>query len=134
MKAVRQIHIINAQWNFSTIEQIIGRGIRHCSHNGLVGENRNVYVFKYVSSEPGKKYKESAEEKIYREIEKAHVTVKKIERALKESAVDCVLNKKVMYFRMRLKNQKIVMTQKIINYVIENVIIWNVIINVIMNY
>lgn len=106
LKAVRQIHIINAQWNFSTIEQIIGRGIRHCSHNGLVGENRNVYVFKYVSSVPGKKYKESAEEKIYREIEKAHVTVKKIERALKESAVDCVLNKRGNVFPEEIKDSK----------------------------
>jgi len=106
LKAIRQIHIINAQWNFSTIEQIIGRGIRHCSHSGLTGEKRNVYVFKYVSSVPGKKYKESAEEKIYREIEKAHVTVKKIERALKESAVDCVLNKRGNVFPEEIKESK----------------------------
>jgi hypothetical protein len=106
LKAVKQVHIINAQWNFSTIEQIIGRGIRHCSHNGLTGEQRNVYVFKYVSSVPGKKYKESAEEKIYREIEKAHITVKKIERTLKESAVDCVLNKRGNVFPEEIKNSK----------------------------
>jgi hypothetical protein len=106
LKAVKQIHIINAQWNFSTIEQIIGRGIRHCSHNGLTGEQRDVYVFKYVSCAPGKKYKESAEEKIYREIEKAHVTVKKIERALKESAIDCVLNKRGNVFPEEIKDSK----------------------------
>ena len=106
LKRIKQIHIVNAQWNFSTIEQIIGRGIRHCSHNGLIGENRNVYIFKYVASLPEKKYKESAEEKIYRETEKAHIIVKQIERGLKEGAIDCILNKKGNVFPEEIKEFK----------------------------
>ena len=106
LKRMKQIHIVNAQWNFSTIEQIIGRGIRHCSHFGLTGEDRNVYIFKYVASLPGKKYEESAEEKIYRETEKAHIVVKEIERALKEGAIDCILNRKGNVFPEEIKEYK----------------------------
>jgi superfamily II DNA or RNA helicase len=92
-KNIRQIHIMNAQWEFGSLEQIVGRGIRNCSHAGKTGEKRNVYVYKYVSSLPGKKYQESLEEKMYREEEKVDIVTKQIERVLKEGAVDCVLNK-----------------------------------------
>jgi hypothetical protein len=92
-KNIRQIHIMNAQWEFGSLEQIVGRGIRNCSHAGKTGEKRNVYVYKYVSSLPGKKYQESLEEKMYREEEKVDIVTKQIERAMKEAAVDCVLNK-----------------------------------------
>jgi superfamily II DNA or RNA helicase len=94
-KNIKQIHILNAQWEFGSLEQIIGRGIRTCSHVGTEGEKRNVYVYKYVSSLPSSrgKYNESIEERLYREQEKVDILIKKIERVLKESAVDCVLNK-----------------------------------------
>lgn len=94
-KFIREIHILNIQWNISTIEQIIGRGVRHCSHYLLEPERRNVRIFKYVSSLPGKgdNYKISLEENAYLKAEKTHITIKKIERVLKINAIDCALNK-----------------------------------------
>jgi hypothetical protein len=94
-KNIKQIHILNAQWEFGSLEQIIGRGIRTCSHVGTSGEKRNVYVYKYAASLPTRsgKYEESIEERLYREQEHVDVLIKQIERVMKESAVDCVLNK-----------------------------------------
>ena len=95
-KAIREIHILNFQWNISTIEQIIGRGVRHCSHYLLSKDKQNVKIFKYVSSLPNNKdgtYEISAEENAYLKAERTHIVIKKIERILKENAVDCALSK-----------------------------------------
>lgn len=107
-KNIRQIHILNAQWEFGSLEQIIGRGIRFCSHMGYTGEKRKVYVYKYVSSLPAKngKYEESIEERLYREEEKIDIITKQIERALKESAVDCELNKHGNVFPNEIEDSK----------------------------
>jgi hypothetical protein len=52
LKWIRQIHIISPWYNNTKIYQIIGRGIRYCSHIDLEPENRNVCVYKYTSSVP----------------------------------------------------------------------------------
>ena len=46
---VRQIHIMEPYWNFSRIKQIIGRGVRFCSHKDLPENKRNVDVYMYLS-------------------------------------------------------------------------------------
>jgi hypothetical protein len=94
-KYVREIHILNFQWDISTIEQIIGRGVRHCSHYLLNKNQQNVSIYKYVSSIPSinGKYKISREEKYYLDAERTHIIIKKIERILKQTAVDCAINK-----------------------------------------
>ena len=92
LKRIREVHILNFQPNIPSIEQIVGRAVRHCSHTGLPQEQRTVRVFKYVSSIPGKR-EPSIEEKIYLRAEKKHIVIKKIERVLKENAIDCALNK-----------------------------------------
>ena len=51
-KSLKEIHIVNYQYNLSTIEQIIGRGIRHCSHENIPIDERNVKIYKYVTSMP----------------------------------------------------------------------------------
>ena len=46
---IRQIHILEPWYNISRNEQIIGRGIRQCSHINLKFENRNFTIFNYVA-------------------------------------------------------------------------------------
>ena len=95
-KNIREIHIFNFEWNLSTIEQIIGRGVRHCSHYLLEKDRQNVKIYKYVSSLPSDskgRYRISAEERIYLKAERTHVTIKRIERVLKVNSIDCALNK-----------------------------------------
>jgi hypothetical protein len=52
LKWIRQIHIISPWYNNTKIYQIIGRGIRYCSHIDLEPENRTVCVYKYTSGPP----------------------------------------------------------------------------------
>lgn len=113
-KNIKQIHILNAQWEFGSLEQIIGRGVRTCSHVGADGEKRNVYVYKYVSSLPSSrgKYQESIEERLYREQENVDILIKRIERVLKESAVDCILNKSGNVFPEEIDSYKNCETSK----------------------
>ena len=47
---VRQIHLLEPWHNRSRIEQVIGRGIRHCSHQQLLPKERNVSIYQYVST------------------------------------------------------------------------------------
>lgn len=49
---VRQIHIIEPYWNMSRLEQVIGRGIRFCSHKDVDIEKRKVNVYIYIASIP----------------------------------------------------------------------------------
>lgn len=105
---VTNIHIVNYQDNFSTLEQIIGRGVRFKSHVGLPLHKRKVYIWKYVSSMPSinGRYKMSAEEKQYLDDEQQSIYIKRIERVLKESAFDCSFNKYQNMFERELREQK----------------------------
>lgn len=109
---IREIHIVNYQDNFSSIEQIIGRGIRHCSHRFLPKEKHEVKIFKYVTTLPPNIKGESSEEKEYRIMEKEHILIKKIERVLKESAIDCSLNIDANIIEKEVKKYKQCETKK----------------------
>ena len=45
LKNIREIHILDPWYHLYRIEQIIGRGIRFCSHIGLPKEERNVTIY-----------------------------------------------------------------------------------------
>ena len=90
-KRVRQINILEPWFNLSRIEQVIGRGIRHKSHCGLPAKSTNTEIFMLCNS-----YKTNTElidQAYYRLSENKDFYIKKVERVLKESAFDCVLNK-----------------------------------------
>lgn len=68
---VRQIHIIEPYWNMSRLEQVIGRGIRFCSHKDVEPEKRKVKVYIYLATIPNevkKKEKETIPNKMNRTI------------------------------------------------------------------
>lgn len=92
LKHVGEVHILDVYFNLGKVDQAVGRGIRYCSHWKVMNED-NVYpeveVFKYVVSvEDGL----STEEELYRKAEIKHILVKKVERIIKEVAIDCPLN------------------------------------------
>ena len=102
-KNIRQIHIIDPWYNLSVNEQIAGRGIRNCSHVNLPKEERNVELYQYVSTLPKKLNKESVDIKNYRLSETKDKQIKKVERILKRTAFDCLLNKNA---NILVKNKK----------------------------
>lgn len=49
LKGVRQVHLMEPWYNKSKLEQVIGRGLRHCSHIDLDIDERYVEIFHYTS-------------------------------------------------------------------------------------
>jgi len=102
-KGIRQIHIMEPWYNLSKNEQIIGRGVRNCSHVKLPPEERNVEIYQYTATIPNKiKEKDTKESKMetidlknYRLAEMKDRKIKRIERILKENSIDCNLFKEL---------------------------------------
>ena len=108
-KNIRQVHILDAWYNMNRIEQIIGRGVRHCSHRKLPLAKRNVQIFLHgsefnqnqnTSIEPVDLY-------IYRLAEMKSIQIGKITRILKSVSVDCILNSNQQNFREEVINKTI---------------------------
>jgi superfamily II DNA or RNA helicase len=93
---VREMHIIDPWFNKNRLEQIIGRGIRNCRHQSLPLEERNVSVFMHASYD-NEEY-ESADITAYRIASKKFVQMKKVEKLIKDNAIDCHLMKNINYF------------------------------------
>jgi superfamily II DNA or RNA helicase len=103
LKNIRQIHIFNPWFNMSRMDQIIGRGVRHCSHLDFDdAAKRNVKIFVYSATlfdrvSKVAKY-ESTDEYIYRMAVGKDVLFQRIFKSLKEVAFDCNLNHLVNFF------------------------------------
>ena len=93
-KNIRQIHILDPWYNTNRIEQIIGRGVRTCSHKELPFTKRNTMIFLYGTLL--KNEEESVDMYIYRNAERKAINIGKVSRVLKENAIDCLLNKSQM--------------------------------------
>lgn len=91
---VAEVHILDVYFNLGKVDQVIGRAIRHCSHYKMMNDKNpfpKVKVYKYAVTLGGKEL--SSEEELYRKAELKYLLVKKVERALKEVAIDCPLNR-----------------------------------------
>ena len=73
-------------WNFSRLQQIIGRAIRFCSHKDLQKRRRYVDVFLYLSTHPKIR---TIDQYIWSLAKKKQKLVKQFENVLKEKAIDC---------------------------------------------
>jgi len=89
-KNIRQLHIMEPWYNMNRIEQIIGRTVRNLSHCNLPFEERNVEL--YLHSTRSESDKEYADLYVYRFAEKKALQISKVNRILKETSVDCILN------------------------------------------
>ena len=117
-KRIRQVHIIDPWYNLSKHSQIIGRAIRKESHKDLLPEERNVEIFQYASliNSNGKLgNQESIDLRNYRIAENKDILIKKINRIMKESSVDCSLFKKANVFLKNKNIKQITSSGKVIN-------------------
>jgi hypothetical protein len=92
LKYIRQIHILEPWYNMNRIEQIIGRGVRTCSHKALPFAKRNVELYLYGSLLRDGGVEETADLYIYRLAEVKAIQIGKVSRVLKEISIDCILN------------------------------------------
>jgi len=114
-KRLRQVHIIDPWFNLSRHEQIIGRAIRNMSHSDLPKEERNVEIYQYASTLPGKKsIYETVDLKNYRIAELKDIIIKDISRIMKESAIDCVLFKNTNIIQSSVMEKQITSSGEII--------------------
>jgi len=103
---VNSTYILDVYFNFGRIDQVIGRAIRWCSHFQLMNKD-NVYpkvkLYKYAVCTSEDATELSTEEELYFKAEKKYLLVKKVERALKEVAIDCALNQPGNMFKEEIK-------------------------------
>lgn len=91
LENVKDVHILDVHYNLAKVEQVIGRAIRFCRHMAVTNENNpfpKVNVYRYVV---GLMKGLSSDEILYQKAEKKYILVKRVERILKESAIDCPL-------------------------------------------
>jgi len=93
---IREMHILESWYHFNRIDQIIGRGIRNCSHKNLPVELRNVTVFLHCSINNYEK--ETADIHAYR------ISARKLNQSfivdeiIRNNALDCSLFRNINYF------------------------------------
>jgi len=88
---VQQVHIIEPYWNFSRLDQIMGRAIRFCSHKDVEKDKQLVQVYIYLAVHP--KISFSVDERIMKIAIQKQLINREFEKALKEAAIDCSLFK-----------------------------------------
>ena len=91
LKNVQSIHVATPHWNYSELAQAIARGIRLESHKDLIdaGKTPEVKVYHHVSMPKSKT--PSIDLEMYTLCESKDISIKAVERLMKESAVDCAL-------------------------------------------
>jgi hypothetical protein len=91
LHAVREAHILTYSNNYGSLNQVLARCIRTNSHVDLPESDRNVKIFIYASCVQEKPSEKSLsiEEIKYLNQEKYYLSIKKIERFMKEVAYDC---------------------------------------------
>jgi superfamily II DNA or RNA helicase len=103
---VGEVHVLDVYFNLGKVDQVVGRAIRNCSHYKLMSETNpfpTVNVYKYVVTvDKGL----SSEEELYRKAEDKYLLIKKVERIMKEVAIDCPLNINGNIFAEEVKEYK----------------------------
>jgi len=89
----RQVHVMEMYWNVVRIQQLIGRGIRTCSHKDLPMEERyvDVYMYRSVKKDPNQITTDVFIDNLARR--KAGL-IDSFLSVLKEVAIDCKLFEK----------------------------------------
>ena len=93
LKYVREIMVFDSWYHLNKLEQIVGRGIRNCSHADLPASKRNCTVTLLVNQYKRNYIKETVDMYSYRMALRKAQTVGMVTRTLKEYALDCALNK-----------------------------------------
>jgi len=92
-KNIREIHVLDPWYHLYKIEQIIGRGIRYCSHSFHPKNKQNVTVFLHTALADDDV--ESIDTNTYLLAEKKASDIGEIEKILKDNAIDSFLNKDI---------------------------------------
>lgn len=87
LKRLDQMHILEPYWNMSRMLQIIGRGVRYCSHSDLPKKRRIVNIYLYIAKTQNNK--QSTDEYIWNLAKQKAKLIDNFERIMKEHSIDC---------------------------------------------
>jgi superfamily II DNA or RNA helicase len=93
LRNIKEIHVLDVHYNLGKVDQVIGRGIRFCTHYAIINEENpfpKVEIYKYVVSISDGL---STDEQLYKKAESKYRLIKETERILQEEAIDCPLNR-----------------------------------------
>ncbi|MEM3062017.1 MAG: helicase-related protein [Nitrososphaerota archaeon] len=96
--AIRYTYIMHVPPDYSTLLQIIGRGVRNRSHIGLPEKEREMRVYIFVTSLPSEIADTdfSYEEKRYFDKSQEYLVIQRLEKILNETAVDANINREII--------------------------------------
>jgi len=93
LKNVREVHIVEPWYHLHQIEQVIGRALRTCSHQGLELEDRNVTVYLHCAVEALEAAgRQTPDEHAYEISSRKEGQVQIVEQVLRNRAMDCALS------------------------------------------
>lgn len=92
LRFIREIYVFDSWFHLNKMEQVLGRGVRTCSHAFLAPEKRNTTIYLLVNTLPEEEQRESADMYMYRRAMMKAKQVGRVTRVLKEYALDCNLN------------------------------------------
>lgn len=91
LRFVREIYVFDSWFHLNKMEQVLGRGVRTCSHAHLPETKRNCTIYLLVNSYGSDT--ETADMYMYRSAMNKAIQVGRVTRALKRYALDCNLNR-----------------------------------------
>jgi len=86
---VKQVHILEPYWNYSRLDQIMGRAIRFCSHKDVPEDERYVLVYIYLAVSNNLKI--STDQRIINMAISKKIINSQFDKVIMESAIDCRL-------------------------------------------
>lgn len=99
-KCIRNIHILDPWLNLNKLEQVIGRGVRNCSHKNLDPEYRNTTIYLHTAYIEDQ---ETIDTFLYNYSSKKSIEIGKIENILKQSSIDLYLSKDINILNKKSK-------------------------------
>ena len=97
IKHVRQIHLLAPWYHINKMNQVIGRGIRTCSHMDLPLKDRNVTVYLHALIDLKNKSNDTEDIRIYKIVDKKIKGMRMLEKIVRDNALDCPLMKNINY-------------------------------------
>lgn len=92
LKNIREIHILSPYWNFSGVDQAVGRGVRYNAHKDILKflhkDTSSVDIYFHVGTY---KDKITVDLSIYDKAEVKDIKNRAVYRALKKASIDCPL-------------------------------------------
>ena len=104
LRYVKTVHILDVYFNFGRVDQVVARAIRWCSHFDLMSKEHpypEVKLYKYAVTLGNNEL--STEENLYYKAELKYLLINKVERGLKEVAIDCPLFREGNVFKDEIK-------------------------------